>query len=418
MKIHVKKLAFLLLFPILPALQACGGAGAWEGTVTDSAGVAIVSNTATPMWRSGEAWAVTEDLKIGTVAGAPELQFGLISGLDIAPDGTVYVLDMQASEVRAFDSQGNHLRTFGGPGSGPGELSPQALGLFLDPAGDLLVIDLGNQRVNRYQPDGAPAGSFRVELAAGVPTRWEMSEDGRLMAQLRGLNVAGIAALTEGDPIVVYDTTGSVVDTLAMLPKGQTLEGTTEERLSMRVFAAEPLWDLDSEGKIYTAMNDQYRILVNDPDGALRRIIRREVERKPVEEADQNAILRGIREQYEQFNVPPQAIEQLIQGIGFADFYPAFGQMFIGPGGNLWVQRVRSARDMAAGAEEMAEFDPQDIGSPEWEIFDTEGRYLGVVTLPDRFAPLNAEGDDLYGVWRDEFDVQYVMRVRIDRPAE
>jgi len=417
MKIDIKTLAILLL-PVLPTLQACGGAGAWEGTVTDSAGVAIVTNTATPMWRAEDAWTVEEDLRIGTVAGAPELQFGVVTGLDIGPDGTVYVLDMQASEIRAFDSQGNYLRTFGGPGAGPGELSPQAMGVFIDPAGDILVIDLGNQRVNRYRSDGTPAGSFRVELAAGVPTRWEMSADGKLMAQLRGLNVPGIAALAEGDPIVVYDTTGAVVDTLTMLPKGQTLEEMTEEKISMRVFAAEPLWDLDSEGKIYTAMNDQYRILVNAPDGTLTRIIRRDVERKPVEEADQNAILKGIREQYEQFNVPPQAIEQLIQGIGFADFYPAFGQMFIGPGGNLWVQRIRSARDMAASADEVAEFDPQDIGSPEWEVFDQDGRYLGVVTLPDRFNPLNAEGNDLYGVWRDELDVQYVMRIQVNRPAD
>lgn len=238
------------------------------------------------------------------------------------------------------------------------------------------------------------------------------------MAQIRGLDVPGMAALEEGDPIVVYDSTGAVVDTLTLLPKGQTIEGISEEGVSMRVFAAEPLWDLDSEGMIYTAMNDQYRILVTTPDGTLTRIIRREVERKPVEESDQTAILRAIRAQYEQFGVPPQAIEQLIQGIGFADFYPAFGQMFVGPRGNLWVQRIRSARDMAAGSEEEVEFDPQAIGSPEWEIFDAEGRYMGVVTLPERFAPGAVEGDALYGVWRDEFDVQYIMRVQVNVPAE
>jgi len=417
MKTDVKKLAFLLL-PILPLLQACGGAGAWEGTVTDSAGVSIVLNTATPMWRAGDAWTASEDLRIGTVAGDPELQFGQITGLDVAPDGTVYVLDMQARELRAYDAQGNYVRTFGGPGAGPGELSPQALGVFVDPAGDLLAIDLGNQRVNRYHSDGTPAGSFRVDISAGVPTRWEMSEDGRLMAQLRGLNVPGMAALAEGDPIVVYDTTGVVVDTLTVLPKGQTLEGTTEEQLSMRVFAPEPLWDLAPNGTIYTAMNDRFQILVSDPDGTLIRIIRKDVERKPVEEADRNAILRAMREQMAQVGASPAQIEQIIQGIGFADFYPAFGQMFVGPGGDLWVQRIRSAREMAAGAEEAVEFDAQNIGSPEWEIYDQEGRYLGVVTLPERFAPLKTLGDDLYGVWRDELDVNYVVRIRIDRPAE
>ena len=70
---------------------------------------------------------------------------------------------------------------------------------------------------------------------------------------------------------------------------------------------------------------------------------------------------------------------------------------------------------MAEGAEEGFEFDPQDIGSPEWEVFDAEGRYLGVVTLPERFTPVNVKGDMLYGVWRDELDVQYIMRLRLNQ---
>ena len=288
----------------------------------------------------------------------------------------------------------------------------------MDPQGMIQIVDLGNQRVNRYSPEGEAMGSFRLDLSAGVPARWEMSEDGRLMAQLRGLDVPGMEALAGGDPIVIYDSTGTVVDTLTVLPKGQTLEEVSPERVSMRIFAPEPLWDLAPDGRIYTAMNDRFQILVNDPDGVLTRIIRREVARKPVEEADRSAILQGMREQYEQLNVPPQAVEQIMQGIGFADFYPAFGQMFIGPGENLWVQRIRSASDMAEGAEEEVEFNPQAIGSPEWEIFDQEGKYLGVVTLPDRFTPLNSQGDFLYGIWLDEVDVQYVMRVHVNRPAD
>ena len=161
----------LLLLPIFPLLQACGGAGAWEGTITDSAGVAIVMNTATPMWSAGDEWTVSEDLRIGTVAGEPEFQFGLITGLDVGPDGTVYVLDMQASEIRAYDAEGNHLLSFASAGAGPGELSQQALGLFLAPGGEILAIDLGNQRVNRYSPEGESIGSFRLDISAGVPAR-------------------------------------------------------------------------------------------------------------------------------------------------------------------------------------------------------------------------------------------------------
>lgn len=235
------------------------------------------------------------------------------------------------------------------------------------------------------------------------------------MAQLRGLNVQGMAALAEGDPIVVYDTTGVVVDTVALLPQGQTLAGATEEQFSMVLFAPEPVWDLDESGSVSYAMNDQYRVLVNGPDGALTRIITREVEKKPVEESDRTAILSLMQEQYAEFGVPPAQIEQIMQGVGFADNYPEFGLLFRGPGGSLWVQRIRSARDMADASEEEVEFDPQDLGSPEWEVFDSEGRYLGVVTLPDRFAPVHVEGDHIYGVWSDELDVQYVMRLTVNR---
>jgi len=405
----------LLMVPAI-LLQACDrGGDPWQGSVTDSAGVTLVRNPATPVWASGEAWTVTEELRIGTVAGQPEYQFGQITFLDVAHDGTIYVMDMQAREVRAYDPEGTYLRTIGGPGSGPGELSQQAPFVFVDREGGLVVPDMGNQRVSRYGPGGEPAGSFPIQMQSGVPTRWMLDRSGRLMAQLRGLDIPGMAALSEGDPIVVYDTTGAVTDTVAILPKGQMLEGMTEERLSITLFAPEPVWDLAPDGSAVYAMNDRYRILVNDPGGSLRRIITREVPRKSVEEADRNAILRLMREQYEQFGVPPAQAEQIMAGIGFAPYYPAFAQLLVGPGETLWVQRIRSARDMADAAGELAEFDPQDLASPEWEILDAEGRYLGVVALPDRFNPVAVRGDDLYGVWRDELDVQYVMRVRVHR---
>jgi hypothetical protein len=404
-----------LLVLTLPLLQACESGGAWEGTVTDSAGIAIVANTATPLWRGDEAWTVEEELSIGTVAGEPEYQFGLISGIDVDGEGNIHVLDLQAREVRSYDSQGNYLRTFGGPGSGPGELSQQALGLFATPSGEILVIDLGNQRVNRYASDGTSRGSFRVDISSGVPARWDIAADGRVMAQLRGLNLPGMAALAEGDPIVIYDTTGVVVDTLTMLPKGQTVEELSEERISMRLFAPEPLWDLADDGTVYTAMSNRYRIQMSTPDGALTRIITRDVERKLVSEGEQTAILEALREQMSGLGAPPQAVEQIIQGVVFADHYPVFGLLFCGPGQSLWVQRIRSAADMVEGED--VEFDPQAIGSPEWEVFDAEGRYLGVVTLPERFQPAAVDGDFLYGIWRDELDVQHVKRLRVNMPT-
>jgi hypothetical protein len=409
--------SFLLVFT-LPLLQACdGGTSAWQGTVTDSAGITVVHNPSVPLWSDGDEWTVTEDLRIGTPAGEPEYQFGILGFMDVDEEGTVYAIDAMAQNVRVFDAQGSYLRTIGEPGSGPGEIAQGAAFVFLDADGGVVVPDLGNVRVNRYSSDGSLLGSFPLQFQAGIPRLWAIDSSGRLMAQLQGRNLEGFATLAEGDPIVVYDTTGAVVDTVALLPKGQTLAETTDEQVRVKLFAAEAWWVLDPHGSIYYAMSDQYRIFLNDPDGNLTRIITRTVEPKPVEEADEQAIFDLLRTQLTQAGAPGAVIEQQLQAVFFAENYPLFGLMFVGPEESLWVQRVRTARDMAEVAGEDVVFDPQDAASPEWEVFDREGRYLGVVTLPERYSPRAISGDHIYGVWRDELDVQYIMRVRVERPA-
>jgi hypothetical protein len=65
-------------------------------------------------------------------------------------------------------------------------------------------------------------------------------------------------------------------------------------------------------------------------------------------------------------------------------------------------------------AEERENWNPLlDLGASKWDILDAEGRYLGVLDLPHRFQPVTFEGDLVYGIWRDEFDVQYVRVMRV-----
>lgn len=420
MPIHSRFPTLLLIIGLgaLPLLQACGGANAWEGTVTDSAGITVVHNTNTPIWGAGDEWTTTEDLRIGTVAGEPEYQFGQIlpvGSIDVDSDGTIYVMDGQAREARAFDSQGNYLRTIGRPGSGPGELSPQAFFIFVDNVGDVYIPDLGNQRVSMFDGSGELKGSFPIQFQAGIPARWKVDNSGRVMAQLRGIDVQGMAALNEGDPIVVYDTTGTVVDTVALLPKGETLQEVSQEQFSALLFAPEPIWDLDESGAVVYAMNNEYRILVNDAAGNLVRVITLPTEKVVVEEGHKTAILRLLGQQMEGMGAPPAQVEQILQGFGFAEHFPAFSQILMGPAGTLWVQKAVSFDALTEGADEGEELDLQNLGSPNWDVFDTEGRYLGIIRLPDRFAPVTVDGDYLYGVWSDELDVQYVMRLLVNR---
>ncbi|MCH8925403.1 MAG: cysteine desulfurase [Proteobacteria bacterium] len=57
--------------------------------------------------------------------------------------------------------------------------------------------------------------------------------------------------------------------------------------------------------------------------------------------------------------------------------------------------------------------------SPDWDVFDANGRYLGVVTTPTHFDIRLFRDGVAYGVWSDDLGVQYVVGLRVDGlPAE
>ena len=401
--------AFLAL-----SLAACSGGdagGEWAGTELDSAGIHLVHNPAEGLWSEGEAWTFEEDLRIGALEGPVELQFGQITAMDVDAEGNIYVADSQAQEIRVFGSDGSHLRTLGGPGNGPGELGGQLTAVFADDDGRVRVVDLMNQRVNTFAPDGSSAGSFPLDMTGGIPMRWEELPSGRLLAQLRGMNMPGMDAHEEGDPLVVFSDEGEVVDTVHYLPRGQMMDFSGGVP-SFTLFETEPLWEAGPGGTLLTAVNTDYRVQVRDADASIRHVLTRPFERRPVEEADKEVFLRLMRQAMEdQGQAPPQAIDMMMDRVSFAESYPAFGNLLAGPLGSVWVQRILTASDVRG--EEDVEIDPQDLGSPDWDVFDPQGRFLGVVTLPRRFTPMTVREDALYGVWLDDLDVQHVLRLRI-----
>lgn len=399
---------------LLLAIGACGGGrdADWAGSTTDSAGVTVVHNPSEGLWVPDEAWTLEEELSIGSADARPEYQFGQISGMDVGDDGTIYVADNQAHQVRVFDPDGTYVRTIGSPGSGPGQLGIALAGVFLT-EGEVRVADLQNLRVSRFTPEGDFVGSFRLDVSHGLPIRWGKGANGELLGQVRAMSFSDTATGgPTGDVVVAFDSTGSVHDTLTTLPVGQSLQ-IQGGQMSMRLFEPEPLWDAGSDGRLVTGRNSEYRIEVRGPDGALRRVVTLPFERRPVTERDQQVFLDAIREAAsQQAGVPPEALDAVLSQIQFGDFYPAFASLLAGPGGTLWVQSIRTGDDLAG---EEGAFDPQDIGSNEWDVFDADGRYLGVVTFPGRFQPVRVVGDRFYGVGRDEMDVQSVTVYRLVR---
>jgi hypothetical protein len=121
---------------------------------------------------SGSVWDTTarlvEELRIGKLDGPPEEMFGQV--LDVAPDGHggVYLFDGQVPALRHFDSTGRHVALLGGKGAGPGEYQDASLGLDVRPDGRVFLRDPRNGRINIYTADGKPSG--QVPVSSGLFT--------------------------------------------------------------------------------------------------------------------------------------------------------------------------------------------------------------------------------------------------------
>lgn len=399
---------------------ACAGGGetAWQGSITDSAGIAIVQNPSTGLWGSGDAWTLTEKLSIGTAEGDPDYQFGQIvpsASIAVASNGRIIVLDAQGRHLKVFTPDGTYERTIGSPGGGPGEVGAGASAVLIAPGDTIVLSDVGNQRVNLYLLDGTFVRSAPLSFAEGIPFRWESLSDGRIVAQFRRLAFPGSTAPPDSmDALVVWNLDGPLGDTLMRVPSGKTLSfaGGAPQ---VTVFSPEPSWALLGD-KILYGVNDNYRIGVYAPGGQLERVIEKPYERASVTEDDKQTYKDLIARTAAAQGAPPQAVQQFLSTLRFEEHYPAYAQMFAGPDGSVLVQGVRSPASLSP--EERENFNPQyDLASPDWDVFDTEGRYLGVIRMPLRFQPVTFVGSTIYGIRRDELDVQYVVALEVNTGA-
>ncbi len=405
---------FAIVVLLAGTVAACGGETfRWTGTITDSAGVTIVSNPAHGIWTEADRWTVEEELRIGVQEGDPEYQFGQVLGVTTDSRGRIFVLDGQAKQVRVFSPEGTYEQTVGGPGDGPGELANPGFDPVMS-AGDTLVVhDRRGRRVNLYAPDGSSAGSYRVPQQERLTWRYKATRSGVIAEQV----VSSPRAEAENpmDAIVIRGTDGTITDTLMRFPSSQRIAFSEETRFVVTVYHPEPAWALTDDMELLFGVNDEYRIRIYSSAGVLERIITKPWERRPVTDRDTDVLTNLVTAGWIREGAPPEMIQQVLNRWRFHDFLPAFQTLESGPAGTVWVQHVQPPSEMSEGEVSSLNlwWNEDEASAPEWDVFDSEGHYLGVVTMPRMFTPKMFRGDKIYGVWRDEFDVQYVVRLRI-----
>ncbi|MGH9764444.1 MAG: 6-bladed beta-propeller, partial [Blastocatellia bacterium] len=90
--------------------------------------------------------------KFGSI-GSGDGQFQFPLGIALNSAGEIYVVDSGNSRVEVFRSSGAFLRKFGSEGLSAGQFYDPT-GIAVDSSGNLYVVDTGNNRIQKFSPTG------------------------------------------------------------------------------------------------------------------------------------------------------------------------------------------------------------------------------------------------------------------------
>lgn len=389
---------------VIVAFGACTGDHTDQpgAAVRDSAGIRIVENT-TPLWQQGQAWHLSTEPVVDIGAQSdPLYELFRVNGAVRLATGEIVIANAGSSELRFYDATGSYLRASGGEGEGPGEFL-LLRSLYRLGGDSLLVRDPLAGRLSLFDAEGAFVRVIRLTPTDGapMPTLSGVFDDGSFLVHGMTLEAAEIGFVRPDAVLFRYATDGTVLHRLGVFPGNETyiFVDAQGNRGMNRAHFQRGTGFLVTRNRFVVASNDSYELVLYDMDGDLEMLVRKS---QPVVSIG-DAEVRALREYYLSQTAEADARRRLLQwfdAMPVAPSMPAYATVWGDALGNLWV----------------ADYDPLVVRAPRWSVFNAEGVWLGVVTTPEGFRPLDIGSDYVLGLWRDADDVEHVRLYTLIKP--
>ncbi len=366
----VSRSAWLLSLALILVLIAAPAAADWKGKTVEKDGITQIMNPS-PAGVVPETVKLKELWRIG--GEDDEVLFGVVSDIISDREGNFYLLDAQLSEVQVYAPDGEHLRTIGREGEGPGEFRG-AFNLLLLPNGNIGVLQAAPAKIVGLTPEGDPADDFVLpgDGAGGFKILTSAQNAGDQLAVVYGLMEFSEAGFKMNNILALVDADGK---------SEKRLHNQTSAMSSANAEFAETEWDgfqnrwsSGPDGRAYSTVDfGEYTVNVWGPDGKLVHVIHRnypEHVRSKAELERTLAIYKGFTRQipFPNINYKLEPKWNPIQQIHARD------------DGSLWVRTSRGTFDLADG----------QLGA--YDVFDKEGHLVRQVTLEGQGNPT----DDRY----------------------
>lgn len=343
---------------------------------------------------------LVEEWRVGTAAGGRPESFGEIVDLEVDPLGRLLVLDGMAGEVRVFGPSGEHVRTLGRAGEGPGELATP-VGMDLGPDGRLWILDARNNRFTVYDTTGAltgdvprPASGYSRPWLGGFDAEGRLldatflpTEGGNRLVLLR-MDVGPRGGPPAAIPRDTFELPRAPVDRFTVY---ETDAAGRRRGVSVAIpFTPGLQRQVTPGGVLWSAFTGEYRLVRQTPEGDTLREVARRHANLPVSPAQLDSALAVLGDR----TSPDLAFD----ADRIPDVWPALDAFFEDEVGRLWVRPIEPG--------------PRGV----FDLFDPSGRYLGRLRSNpplDAVPPPVARGDTVWGAFRDDVGVQRVLRARV-----